>query len=305
MSTAQKNTSRALAFVGILVVVALTVFGGYGLKRLYSSDDPAASGRTPTSNDRFVVATVPHIASWLENILPDTITIKVLATGDAHDFALTPQTISATENASAIVANGAGLEEAWLPEIAAAAPSVPIIETAGDAVIVGDDPHTWLDPLTASQQVDLAARELAKLIPTDATDILEQARRYRLTIERLDEGLQEQRSQVESKSFVALHDAFGYFARRYDLAQVGELVERPGDSPTFADIQSLSQTIADLGITTIFVEPGAVPDVVRAIAQELDLTIATLDTLESLDPKAEAYEDAMLGNAEALFGSLR
>ena len=300
MEPTQKSKSTSRVLLGVIIVLGVAALGVYGLRTLYNDDTSTGSQNSSGEPTATVVATTPHVASWLNNILPDAVTVDVLASGEVHDFALTPQLIASTEHAVAIIANGAGLEP-WLEEIKTAAPDVPIVETATEDIIVDNDPHTWLDPLLASQQVDRAAQSLAELLPAQSTAILQQASQYQRELDELDQRISALRDESGVDSFVAQHNAFGYFARRYGIEQVGTLVERPGDLTTFSDIENLSNAINEHQITTLFVEPGETSDTAQSLAQELNLDIVVLDPLESIEPTAEAYIAGMQKNAEVLF----
>ncbi|MFH0830722.1 MAG: metal ABC transporter substrate-binding protein [Parcubacteria group bacterium] len=285
--------------LGVVIVISITVAVVLGIRALYQQ--PARQ----TDSRPIVVATVPHVASWLEDLSAGSLRIETIVPpgSEIHDFSFSPAGAQILDQAELLVANGAGLEP-WLADIAAAYPRLPIVETTRGLALTANDPHTWLDPLLAAQQVAAAGLALQQAFPAQATSLAQNTEELRATLRNLDQEIRTGLTQVNGRHFVAFHNAFSYFARRYGLEQVGELVERPGDEPTFADIEALQRTVQELTINTLFVEPGPVPDIARTFAAELNLKIAILNPLETIEPMQGAYLAAMRINLEALRVSL-
>jgi ABC-type Zn uptake system ZnuABC Zn-binding protein ZnuA len=70
------------------------------------------------------------------------------------------------------------------------------------------------------------------------------------------------------------HDAFGYFARRYDIEVVGAIV--PSQStlaqPSAGDLADLAETIRRERVRAIFPETSVSPRLAQAIARETGAT---------------------------------
>jgi zinc transport system substrate-binding protein len=258
------------------------------------------------SNEKpLIVATVPHIAVWLENIVGEEAQIELLVKEqvDVHEFTFTPQDSELLAQADAIVANGAGLEP-WLINIREQLPRVPLIETAAGLTLIEDDPHTWLDPVQAQQQVMAAANGLSAVLPGIAATTAANAQTYLGELQRLDNDIQTQLASISQKKFIAFHESFGYFARRYGLEQVAQLVERPGAESTLQNVAEIGDLIERNQLTTIFIEPGPVPDLASTLHDEFGVELRVLDTLETIVPERGAYLSHMYTNLEQLTAGL-
>jgi len=289
-------TRTLLAVLIWLLVVALV---GLGLWQLGQRQ------RIRTDERPLVVATVPHVASWLKNILEPDAQVEVLVRGgqDVHDFNFSPATLKLTAQARAVVANGAGLES-WLPDLRQQIASVALIDTSKAVEVWADDPHIWLDPVRAQAQVQYASQELQKVFPELASRISARTAEYLAKLEQLDADFRTSLLTLPRQNFVAFHASFNYLAARYGLKQTIHLVERPGATITFGDIEELGEQLSEGGFETIFVEPGPLPDVAQTLADEFGLTTRVLDTLETASPEADSYVRLMRQNMAELVAGL-
>ena len=71
---------------------------------------------------------------------------------------------------------------------------------------------------------------------------------------------------------VTMHDAFGYFARAYDIQIVGVAVESPGQDPSAQEIRALIDAIRAAGVTTLLGEAQLPSKVLEQIAAETGAT---------------------------------
>lgn len=293
MSQAQVRPVKVIGAFTIWVGISVAVICGLWI--LGQRQKVELTGRP------VVVATVPHVAGWLRNILEPEIQVESLIRGgaDVHSFTLSPTTVDLLAGARAIVANGAGLEP-WLGDIAGQYATTPLIDTSLAVTVDGDDPHIWLDPVRAKDQIEYASVELQKILPSYAAVIAKRTQTYTQQLTQLDQDIAAQVAQLSGKKFVAFHDSFGYFADRYGLVQDIHLVERPDAQVTLQDIAELGQQISRGGYNTIFIEPGPVPDLAQTLADEFGLTLRVLDTLETAPDDAGSYVRIMRENVSQL-----
>ncbi len=292
-----RRTKRVIgAFIIWLFVVVAVI---YGLWFLGQRQKIQFSGRP------VVVATVPHVAGWLRNILEPEIQVEKLIRGgaDVHSFSFSPATIDLVSRAEAVVANGAGLEP-WLADVAGQIPETPVIDTSQAVAVTEGDPHIWLDPVRASAQIEYASRELQKIFPEYAQKISARTQEYVQSLGQLDAETSIALSRLPQKNFVAFHDSFAYFANKYGLEQGIHLVERPGAQITLQDIAGLGQQITTGKYQAIFIEPGPIPDLAQTLADEFGLDLLILDTLETAPDDADAYVRIMRQNVSQLVHGL-
>lgn len=168
----------------------------------------------------------------------------------------------------------------------------------------GADPHFWLDPtLLAAVATDVAAT-LAEADPEHADDYAANAEALGAELEALDADLAAGLAQCERRVVVTAHEAFGYLAERYDLEQVGISGIDPEAEPSPARLREIRDVVEAQGVTTVFTETLVNPKVAETLAEDLGITTAVLDPLESQTDDARDYRDVMATNLEALRAAL-
>jgi zinc transport system substrate-binding protein len=76
-----------------------------------------------------------------------------------------------------------------------------------------------LDPILAKHQVEKIRDGLVKIDPSNAAYYNENARRFLTELDNLDTTINSELSNCEKKDFIAFHNGFSYFAKRYGLTQ--------------------------------------------------------------------------------------
>ncbi|PAE14629.1 Mn2+/Zn2+ ABC transporter substrate-binding protein, partial [Virgibacillus sp. 7505] len=82
------------------------------------------------------------------------------------------------------------------------------------------DPHIWLDPVLAQEQVNIIRDALIEADPDGQAIYEENAEAFNKELQALHEDFQAALEDAESRVFVVQHQAFGYLAQRYQLEQV-------------------------------------------------------------------------------------
>ncbi|WP_010534727.1 metal ABC transporter substrate-binding protein [Brachybacterium squillarum] len=167
-----------------------------------------------------------------------------------------------------------------------------------------DDPHLWHDPVRMADIGDAIAERLGEVLPDSAGTFTENAATLRTTLEELDAELAEDFGAVDgSRTFITSHTAFGYLAERYDLRQVGITGVDPETEPSPSRLLELEQVVEDEGVSTIFFETTASPEVAQTLADNVGVEAAELDNLETQLREDADYPQVMRENAAALLES--
>ena len=96
----------------------------------------------------------------------------------------------------------------------------------------------------------------------------------------LEKELQQTAKDTKQKSFIAIHDAWSYFAEQYDFNLVAAYEPVEGKQPSIKDIQKLDKIIKANKITTFFTEPQKQSDAsARLMRQEFGLDVKILDPI--------------------------
>jgi len=167
---------------------------------------------------------------------------------------------------------------------------------------LGDlDPHFWQDPLKLAKVVDAVADALAKMDPEDADDFRANAARLDAELTALDHDYASGLRGCGRSTVVVSHNAFGYLGR-YGLYIEPISGLSPDAEPTPADLARLQRLIDDDGITTVFSERLASPELAKSLAGDMGVTSAILDPIEGLSSETsdDDYLSLMRENLAAL-----
>ena len=306
-----------------------------------SAASPSPSESTGAAADYTVIATTSVFADLAQLALGDNVTIETIipAGVDVHTFEPSPADAQKLAGANLIVMNGLGLDEWALSLLEAAGKSEEdVLELAegideSNAWVYlegeehdeeegeehseeegeehghgGTDPHIWLDPKGAAIYVDRIAARVAAELPERAAEI-ESARDAGLAeIAALDEELRVGFAAVEAsaRKIVTFHDAFGYFARAYEIEIVGVAVEAPGQEPSAKEIAALIDAIKAAGVTSVFSEAQFPSKVLDQVAAETGATVLENLYSDALgNAPANSYLGAMRANASAILASFK
>ena len=162
------------------------------------------------------------------------------------------------------------------------------------------DPHFWLDPVRMAKAATLVGDKLAEADSAHADTYKANAKALAEELTALGDTLVTKTSSCKVKTFVTAHTAFGYLADRTGLTQVGISGLDPESSPSPARLAEIGQIAKEQGVTTIFTEALIDPKVAQTLADDLGITTAVLDPIESQTDASKDYAAVMQANIDAL-----
>ena len=166
------------------------------------------------------------------------------------------------------------------------------------------DPHVWLDPLLAKQQMASIAETLAAADPDNADTYQANYEHHAASFDALDAEFREGLADAPRRDIVVTHEAFGYLAHRYDLKQIGIMGLVPDSEPDPATMIEIIEFVDGHDVQVIFFEEATSPRVAEVIAAESGATTDILNPIENLTQEQEAagmdYLDIMRQNLAAL-----
>ena len=273
-----------------------------------------------------VVTTFLPITLFTEAVAGECATVTALIPPNLgpHDFQATPTDIAALSNAQILVKNGLGMEY-FLDKLTDSAEnnSLQVIDTSrGVAVIKSDEdengvdggdqsqgevnPHIWLDPLRAVQQVENIRDGLVKADPGCTVGYTQRAAAYAAQLKELNTAIATQLKPFSGKTFIAFHDFAPYFAERYDL-KADFVVDVPEMNPTPADLQRVSTKVEQSQLKALLSEPQEGDRSFNALAEDLGVNVVTFDPLETGSEEAskqpDTYFKVMKSNVASLIKS--
>lgn len=238
---------------------------------------PISSGSTELK----IFASFYPIYDFVEKIGGDKVDVSTIVPNgiEPHDFEPTPKQVVELQNADLIFINGAGFED-WIKEIT----NSNIVDLSRNITIENinsnPNPHLWLDPILVESMAEEIYNTLASLDPNNLAYYQDKLKQFNDNIEMLDSNIKNNLTNCALRDFIALHDAFGYFAKRYGLTQhvIGGMSPEMDFNP-----QKLSESIRlaeQLGITTIFSEDNIEPRMSNTIANEIGGKVLILSPIE-------------------------
>lgn len=167
---------------------------------------------------------------------------------------------------------------------------------------MGDrDPHFWQDPTRLADVADAVADALAHADPGHAGTFHANAAHVRGELEQLDHAYATGLAHCERDTIVVSHNAFGYLDR-YGIRVEPIAGLSPDAEPTASDLARLHDLIRTKGITTVFGERLAPPQLTASLARDAGVRTAVLDPVEGLDSETshDDYLSLMRANLAAL-----
>ncbi|WP_145047716.1 metal ABC transporter substrate-binding protein [Paenibacillus xylanexedens] len=168
----------------------------------------------------------------------------------------------------------------------------------------GLDPHVWLSPALAIQEVRNIEAGLTEAAPEYAEQFKQNADAYVAKLETLDTDFKAAVTDSKRKDFITQHAAFGYLAQEYGLQQVPIAGLSPEQEPSAAQMASVIDFAKEHQVKTIFFETLVSSKVSETIANEVGAKTAVLNPIEGLTEDELAagmdYISVMRQNLEAL-----
>ena len=262
-----------------------------------------------------VVASIAPLADFAKEVGGGLVRVEVLVPPGAssHTYQLTPEQMGLISDASVLVLNGIGLEY-WADKAINAAdnPELIVIRTGeGLPTIVSDDehdhggknPHVWLNPVYAIHQVEVIRDAFIKADPSNKKKYTANADAYIAQLKQLDSDIKKRVKTFSSKSFIAFHPAWVYFAQEYGLDQAAVIESSPGREPSPSEIKEIIDTARRLKVKAIFAEPQFSPKAAQVVADEVGANVLYLDPQGK--PPSYDYIETMRKNLDEISRALK
>lgn len=285
----------------ILAIVVIAIIIGASVTAYYLTNNSGASSSPSTLK---VLATFYPLYDFAQNVGGDKINASILVpeTVDVHDFEPTPSDIQNIATADVLIYNGAGLEQAWLSNAVAASGNTKLVlvDTSQNITLLpvapqfqsGNrtvDPHIWLDPILAKQQVNNILQGLIKADPADSQYYAQNAQAYNAKLDALNSQIVSITTSpnVKTRYFVTFHEAFAYFAQQYNLTQIP--ISGPfQEEPTPTDIQTVINAIHQYHLLYVGYESLENPAIPQSISSQTNATLIKMDPIEGLTAQEKA-----------------
>ncbi|NOY53817.1 MAG: zinc ABC transporter substrate-binding protein [Deltaproteobacteria bacterium] len=275
-----------------MILSRVVLFGCLGMLVVLFACHPANENEANLQQIR-VVASIYPLADFVRNVGGDRVVVMTLLPPGAspHVFSPAPRDLAKISGARLFVKIGLGFEfwaEGFLPSETVG--SLEVVDTSrGIRTLDGAvgqpnggriaNPHLWLDPLRAMEQVGRIRDALIRIDPAHRMEYEKNTRAYLAQLQQLDREIRATVATFPKRLFVAIHPSWRYFARRYGLPEGGVIEKTPGKEPTPTELIRMVQRIRKAGGAVIVAEPQLNDKAARVLAAETGAVIVRMDPL--------------------------
>ena len=163
------------------------------------------------------------------------------------------------------------------------------------------DPHIWLDPSNAKVILNEMAEHLIEKDPKNESVYKNNLKKASKDIDKL---LKDVKSEL-SKDFksIVFHDAYQYFEKRFDVNVLGAFTVNTDVLPGAEQLAEIREIIEHDKVSCVFSEPQFNPDIINAVAKDMNIETGVLDPLgATLNPGKDLYFDLIKNMSKSFKG---
>lgn len=235
---------------------------------------------------------------------------------EPHDFEPKAQDLVGLGTAKVFVYSGLGME-AWAQKAAQSAdnPDLVTVEASKGAQPIQNaeqggsgghgqyDPHVWISLKGAELEVGNIRDGLVRADPSNRDYYEKNCSAYTAKLEDLYGQYNAKFKSAKRKNFVTGHAAFAYLCRDFGLEQNSVKDVFSEGEPSARQLVQLVAYCKAHGVTAVFAEEMASPEVSQTLAQEVGVKVETIYTMESAEDN-KTYLERAESNLSKIYGSL-
>ena len=276
-----------------------------------------------------VVATTTDLAALTTAVGGDLVIVESIVPAgiDAEAFESRPGDLDKLRQADLVVCIGLGYDF-WLDALVVrvgnkrimrggdayvdASAGIPLLEIRGQGVAnegghahgVGN-PHYWLDPEYAIIITASIAEALVRRAPEHRDRIVANRERFLAELRTRLQKWSEALAPYAGATFIAYHNSWPYFARRFRLNVVGYIEPKEGVAPSPAHLARLISLARTSQVKAILHEPYEPEETSRFMAQKLGVPMLKLAISVGSMPDARDYLALFDYNVATVANALR
>ena len=161
------------------------------------------------------------------------------------------------------------------------------------------DPHIWLDPMNAKVILNEMVEHLIENDAKNASKYKDNLKKAVKEIDKLNKDVKAELSN--STASIVFHDAYQYFEKRYGVKILGAFTVNTDVMPGAEQLAEIREIIEHDKVTCVFSEPQFNPDIIKAVAKDMNIKTGVIDPLgATLDQGKDLYFD-LIRNMSASF----
>ena len=278
-----------------------------------------------TNQDPVVLSTVGMIDDIVSNLAGDFVSNELLMPSgtDPHVYVPTLKDVSQLDSADVIFAIGLDLEAQMDSALRSLAEEKTVVmlgeQLSKDQLLYKQenvyDPHVWFDLDLFAEITQTVADTLLSEFPEQSDVINLRLDKYLSMLDGLDDYASDQLSQIAESArwLITTHDAFSYFARKYDF----DIFTLQGVSTesdySLKDKNDMVELIINNKIPAVFVEDSVsnkdlLSVIENAAAKSHPVSIGGYlfaDSLGPVDSPQATFSETFKANVDTIFNALR
>lgn len=165
-----------------------------------------------------------------------------------------------------------------------------------------NDPHFWIDPLSAKVQVDNILSGLVQVDPHNATAYTANANNLKTRLDQLNSDFNSGLANRTKNDIITTHEGFNYLAMRYGFNDHAAIGISADAQPSAQDLVRLADLVNDLGLKYVFSEPIFNDQIIQQISSSTGTQVLVLDGVHGRAGihKDMDYFEIMYANLEEL-----
>lgn len=296
------------------------------MDEVYTACQQAAPAVEQESSSHLVTVSILPQAYFVQEIAGDLVDVNVMVGigEEAHTYEPTPEQMKSLNDSLVFFSIGVEYETTWISRFQEINPDLKIVDSS-DGIermpFSGDhehddhdeegthqpahdahddderlDPHVWLSPANGKIIAANILAALIDIVPDQEAALRSNYEDLIARIDELDADIQTALADLEQRTFMVFHPAWGYFANAYGLKQIA--VQVGGQDPSAQEIAELVEQAKVENIKVVFIQPTFNAADAEALTQELDGEVAVVDPLaqdwlNNLEAVAIAFKNTL------------
>ena len=271
----------------VLIVIIFLIIATGVLSYLAVKDSS-----TNNNNGKLGVAvTIGPEVEWVNAVGGDkvSVTLMVPEGSDPHTYEPLPSQLAQVSNAKMYVEIGTPLEfeTNYMDKIRSTNPDMIVVNASQTIQLIPNsaenesntmDPHVWTDPKNAFIMVNNIYNGLVQVDPADKDYFQKNRDQYIHQLQELDKNTTKLLKGKQKTDILIYHPGFGYYAKDYNLTQVGAMLNDEEPSPQ--RIAMMVDIAKQNNITVLFNEPQYDPKYMQSIASQVSGQVLTVNDLD-------------------------
>ncbi|TBR10211.1 MAG: ABC transporter substrate-binding protein [Candidatus Nitrosotenuis sp.] len=279
-----------------VIIGAIMVFAMNQNATQTSPDNKLESPKEKTETAKLnVVASFYPLYQFSKGVGGDKVDVSTLIPSgiEPHEWEPSPGDLVSLKHANVFVYNGVGMEP-FIDRLIASEEykNTVFVESTKKIELIKitdenearfmNNPHVWLDPILAKQQVAEIKDAFSKADPSNADYYAQNADDYNAKLDALDAKIRSGLSDCKKDTFMPFHDAYPYFAKRYGLKSLPLSGISPDSEITSSELKKFVDYVKANHVQVIFDEELVDPRLAQVLADEAGAKVMVFSPLEGL-----------------------